>query len=70
MDIEPDEYARRTVQFFNRFLAGREDADNIFNAGRFESIARSEQAAERTSSGRPSASASHERPRTMSHPTP
>jgi fermentation-respiration switch protein FrsA (DUF1100 family) len=52
VDIEPDEYARRTVQFFDRFLAGREDADNIFNAGRFETIARSEKAVERISASR------------------
>jgi len=45
VDLEPEEYARRTVQFFDRFLAGRQDADNIFNTGRFESIARVEHAA-------------------------
>ncbi|MCG8407329.1 MAG: alpha/beta hydrolase [Phycisphaerales bacterium] len=45
VDVRPEEYARRTVQFFNRYLARGEEADNMYNDGRFEEITRREQAA-------------------------
>lgn len=35
VDIEPVEYARRTVDFFDSFLAGRAAPDNIFQRGLF-----------------------------------
>ncbi|MFQ5430745.1 MAG: alpha/beta hydrolase [Phycisphaerae bacterium] len=45
VDIWPEEYARCIVQFFDRFLARRDDPDNMYNNGRFEAIMRSERAA-------------------------
>ncbi|MFH1417153.1 MAG: alpha/beta fold hydrolase [Planctomycetota bacterium] len=46
--MRPAEYARRTVEFFNRYLAGRDDPHNMYNEGRFGEIARSEIAARLT----------------------
>ncbi len=36
----PEEYARRTVEFFDRYLARRDDPGNMYKEGRFENIAR------------------------------
>jgi fermentation-respiration switch protein FrsA (DUF1100 family) len=41
VDIEPAEYARRTVQFFDQYLARKPRPDNMFTEGRFVEIARS-----------------------------
>lgn len=38
--MRPEEYARRTVEFLDRYLARREDPGNMYNEGRFEDIAR------------------------------
>lgn len=35
VDVQPEEYARRTVEFFDRYLARRDDAGNIYKEGRF-----------------------------------
>jgi fermentation-respiration switch protein FrsA (DUF1100 family) len=40
VDIRPAQYARCTVEFFDRYLAGRDDPHNMYNEGRFEEIAR------------------------------
>jgi pimeloyl-ACP methyl ester carboxylesterase len=40
VDVRPVEYARRTVEFFDRYLARRSDPGNMYNAGRFLEIAR------------------------------
>lgn len=40
--VRPAEYARRTVQFFDRYLARIDDPDNMFNEGRLQEIARGE----------------------------
>lgn len=40
VEVRPEEYARRTVQFFDRYLAKRRDPDNMYNEGRFMDIAR------------------------------
>ena len=45
VETRPEEYARYTIQFFDRHLAGADDPENIFNNGRFEEIARRERAA-------------------------
>jgi pimeloyl-ACP methyl ester carboxylesterase len=42
VDVAPQEYARRTVQFFDRYLAQFDCADNMYNENRFADIARSE----------------------------
>jgi fermentation-respiration switch protein FrsA (DUF1100 family) len=39
--VEPEEYSRRTVQFFDRYLARSPRPDNMFSEGRFVEIARS-----------------------------
>lgn len=38
VDFRPREYARRTVEFFDRYLAKRDDPQNMFNEGRFEDV--------------------------------
>ncbi len=43
--VRPKEYARRTVEFFDRYLAKRIDPNNMYNEGRFGEIARMELAA-------------------------
>ena len=40
VDVRPQEYARRTVEFFDHYLARREDPQNMFNEGRFREIVR------------------------------
>lgn len=35
VDLMPNEYARRTVEFFDRYLAHRDDAGNMYKEGRF-----------------------------------
>jgi hypothetical protein len=40
VEVRPSEYARRTVDFFDRYLARRPDPNNMYNEGRFEAIAR------------------------------
>lgn len=45
VDIVPREYARRTVQFFDRFLAGLDGAENMYSERRFAEIVRRELAA-------------------------
>lgn len=47
VDLMPDEYARRTVHFFDRYLARLEDVDNIYNDDRFVQIAANDMAARR-----------------------
>jgi pimeloyl-ACP methyl ester carboxylesterase len=42
VDLQPSEFARRTVEFFDRYLAGVESTSNMFSEGRFERIARAE----------------------------
>ncbi len=42
VDVQPAEYARRTVQFFGRYLSRHEDAANIYNEGLFVETAMSE----------------------------
>lgn len=39
VDVVPEEYTRRTVEFFDRYLARREDADNMYKQGRFVEFA-------------------------------
>lgn len=39
VDVRPAEYARRTVEFFDRYLARRGDVGNMYNEGRFVEIA-------------------------------
>jgi len=39
--LRPTEYARRTVQFFDRYLAKIDDPHNMYHEGRFQEIARS-----------------------------
>ncbi|RIK67869.1 MAG: hypothetical protein DCC65_05195 [Planctomycetota bacterium] len=39
VDIQPEEYARRTVEFFDRYLARREDTGNMYAEGRFVEFA-------------------------------
>ncbi len=36
--LEPEEYAVRTVQFFDRYLASRTDTENIYNKGHFAEL--------------------------------
>ncbi len=45
VDIYPEFYARHTVDFFNRYLAGLNEPGNMYNEGRFEELLRSERAA-------------------------
>ncbi len=45
VDVQPAEYARRTVQFFDRYLSRHEDAANIYKEGLFVETALSEMAA-------------------------
>lgn len=44
VDVQPEEYGRRIVQFFDRYLMRRPATDNMYNNGRFEELARSERA--------------------------
>ena len=37
--VEPDEYARRTVEFFDRYLAGIDDPNNMYHESRFAELA-------------------------------
>ncbi len=39
VDLRPAEYARRTVEFFDHYLAGRQDAANMYKEGRFVEVA-------------------------------
>lgn len=41
IDARPTEYAGRTVEFFDHYLAKRQDPSNMYNEGRLEEIARS-----------------------------
>jgi len=38
VDVQPAEYARRTLDFFDRYLAHREEASNIYREGRPEEL--------------------------------
>jgi pimeloyl-ACP methyl ester carboxylesterase len=38
--LRPTEYSRRTVQFFDRYLAKIDDPNNMYHEGRFQEIAR------------------------------
>lgn len=40
--VRPTEYAKRTVQFFDRYLAKIDDPNNMYNEGRLQEIARGE----------------------------
>lgn len=42
--VEPEEYARRTVDFFDFHLAGRPSADNVYRTGRWAELMRDDQA--------------------------
>lgn len=37
--VEPEEYARRTVDFFDRYLAGIDDPENMYHERRFADLA-------------------------------
>jgi pimeloyl-ACP methyl ester carboxylesterase len=39
VDVRPAEYARRTVEFFDRYLARRADPDNMYDESRFAELA-------------------------------
>lgn len=39
VDVVPEEYSRRTVEFFDRYLARRDDAGNMYKEGRFVEFA-------------------------------
>lgn len=39
VDIVPEEYARRTVEFLDRYLAHRDDSGNMYKEGRFVEFA-------------------------------
>lgn len=40
VDVRPQEYARRTVEFFDRYLARRDDPQNMYNDDHLREIAR------------------------------
>lgn len=44
VDLQPEEYARHTVHFFDQYLAGDPGEDNMYCLARFGEIARSERA--------------------------
>jgi len=48
VDVAPLEYARRTVDFLDRYLSHKPTPDNIYTEGRFEAIAREEIARQHT----------------------
>ncbi len=47
VDVVPHEYARRTLEFFDLFLAGRADAANMFNDDHFTQMAQTDMAPRR-----------------------
>ncbi len=52
VEIAPEQYARHTVHFFDKYLANRQDPENMYNGGRFGEIVRSEQPRKRLESDR------------------
>ena len=47
VDVVPRDYAHRTLEFFDRFLAGRDDPENMFNDDRFTQLAKTDMAPRR-----------------------